>query len=256
MMYEKIVGSKRRVGKIFMGVLAMCALLCAGGCMSEEDKEELAKIEAQAKTNAVNYVSEKYGFEADVVNVKGETGADTVPVPRPTGYATVTFEYDDKEFNVYITGEEESSEGKDDYQSELIREDVKSNAMSALNIEAEDIYLDAMYNYASWSKEDIMTSTYYNGENMAQVLEEISCKFNYVVVTLNADLKNLDTGNMHTEFSECSEILILNCADEADFESLKEADIEDLCENVDEYTKYMDDYVHITSSKSEYTNVE
>ena len=38
----------------------LCTVLFLGGCVTAEQKEAYKKIEAQSKTNAVNYIRDKY----------------------------------------------------------------------------------------------------------------------------------------------------------------------------------------------------
>ena len=54
-------------------------LLAACG-YTDEEKQQMAQYEAQGKTNAINYIQDKYGIEATVLEVVCEK-LDSGPIP-------------------------------------------------------------------------------------------------------------------------------------------------------------------------------
>lgn len=245
----------RKLRCLGMCILLMCTMLMMGGCLSNEQKEELKKIEVQAEINAKNYINEKYGFDVEVVNVEGVVNYDGInPNGDITGYANITLKYDGKEFIVYISGEEETSKGTDNYQSDSIYVDMIEEVKSAANINADDIVVEILY--GGKSSENIMVNTYYNGENLDVVKQEIESKIDYKIFTLNADLKNYDAEIIKTNLVEFSEILMINCEDTENFENVKKANITKFSMDVDEYVIYIDDYLNIDRRTIEYMNIE
>ena len=167
-------------------VLMLCTVLFLGGCATAEQKEAYKKIEAQSKTNAVNYIRDKYDIEAEVVEVKVEkVEGDAIPSNDPTGFATVTLKSDDKVFDVYITGEEKSEVGKDNYQKELICNQLAKEAEQICNFEAEDIYYEAVTVDC-----DMMISTYFNCGIINGI--SITSELSLFISASNATLSALD----------------------------------------------------------------
>ena len=247
----KEIKTDKRIRYLIICILAICTTLLLSSCMTQEQKAEFERIEAQAEINSVKYISEKYNFEAKVLNTEAETVESSLfPSHDPTGYVTVTLMYEDKKFNVYINGDEESSEGKDNYQEELIREAIEQEAKSVLNIEAEAVCYEAVYN------RPLMTSVYYDGDNLDEVLDDIDYTVDYKISTLNADLEKYTTEDMRMKLHECGEILIVNCADKSDFERIKEAKLSSFLMDKNEYVIYMKDYIWFQVNKTEYVAIE
>ena len=75
----------------------------------------------QAKENAAEYVLEKYGVEAKVMDAEIER-IDGLFGSDPGSKAYISMYYDDKDFTVYIAGDEETTDGRDNYQQERSRQ--------------------------------------------------------------------------------------------------------------------------------------
>ncbi len=239
---------------MYMGSLIMCMLLFVSGCATKEQMQKLAKIEEQAKNNAIEYIQEKYGFKAKVVAVEGHTGYDSiVPNHEPTGSATVTLKYEGKEFYVDITGEEVSTEGIDNYQSDEILKDIYKRAMSALNLEVDNVYIEVTCDSVD---NRVMTGVYYNGENMDEILTDWSGCVDYKVVAKNADLQAIDIERLKEEIGEFSDMLIINCDNDKDYDIMKAEKLSYFNMGVEDYAMYMDDYIYITRRDTEYVDLE
>lgn len=233
-------------------IIMACALFSLGGCATAEQKEAYKKIEAQAKTNAINYISNKYDMETQVVDVVVEkVESSTLPSNEPTGFATVTLKNDDKEFQVYINGEKELAEGRDNYQAELICEQMAEDAKQISGLEAEEIFYDVVN-----EKSEMLVETYYNGKNLDDVVEEIEGKVDYKIVTLGANLQDYDGIALKEQLKKCNELYILNCTKERDFNIIKEMESGDFFLWEKNYVLYVKDYIHASSSKSHYITVE
>ena len=232
-------------------VIMLCTILLLGGCATAEQKEEYKKIEAQAKTNAINYIRDKYDIEAEVVKAVAEkVGGDAIPSNDPTGFATVTLKSDDKEFDVYITGEEKSDAGKDNFQKELICEELAKEAEQICDFEAEEIYYETITVNCQ-----LMINSYYDGENLDEIIDEISEQVSYKIVTLSADLNSYEVEDLRDELLICNQIYILNCDNEESFEQVKGMEIRYFVEDVDDYAPYIEDYLHINENEIKYVDL-
>lgn len=235
--------------------LMLCTMLVIVGCGGTK-KEDYAKIEKKAKTNAVKYISDKYGFEAEVISAEAEPnyGAIFGWDDTSTGYAMVTLQHDNNQFQVVISGDDNSTDGKDNYQQSITEEAIKQEFISATNIKADEVHCDIFYEYHFSYDTDtslILTNVYYDGNNIDEVLEDINgdnhLRINYKLVTLNASLKdhlNISLNIINND----EDALIANCDNKDDFEVMKEATFEAFNIELYKYMIYMTDYVLIDNN--------
>lgn len=232
------------IKRLSICALIICTVIFFGGCTSITQMKEKSDIKKQAKTNAINYISQKYGFEAKVMDVEEELDKSGFwGSASLTGYAIVKLKYEGKEFSVYITGQDESTEGKDDYQYEDIFGTIEKEAKDCLNIEAEKIYFDA----ACISAVDCMTSIYYDGENLTEIVNDLDGDIYYKIVTYKANLKDYNTENIRTKLRKCADIYIIDCGNESDFENIKQVERNNLFLYYESYAIYMDEYMIVKS---------
>lgn len=155
-------------------VIALIFLLT--GCYSKEEKKLIKKYEDQAKINAVDYIKEKYGFDAEIISVKAARYNSSIsPIPdwAPTGDVYVKLKANKKSFYVYITGEDYSISGIDSYQQEEIEDDIIKLLKDNINFK--------LYDYSiTYPNTDIYNITnsnligeYYNKNNISEVLKNI-----------------------------------------------------------------------------------
>ena len=88
------------------------------------ERFDMQKYKRIGRSNAINYIEEKYGFTPTVKDVSNTFPELSVPDfwPTPEEDVIVSMEYEGKEFTVEITGEEKSLDGADDYQKDEIIE--------------------------------------------------------------------------------------------------------------------------------------
>lgn len=245
-MIQKNNMKKNRVHII---LLILCSAFLIVGCGGTK-KEEYAKIEKQAKTNSIEYIQDKYGFEAEVISAKAEPnyGAIFSWDEVASGYALVTLQYDNKEFCVYISGDKESTDGKDNYQQEQIEEAIEAKFISDANIQAEEVYCNIFYEYYNPTDNNflIMTSVYYNGSNIDEVLDELNKDNNfqvdYMLLTLNDISQSHSSYDFNSERQRNQDVLIVNCDNIDDFNIMKNAKVNPFNLRVKNYVVYMTDY--------------
>lgn len=128
---------------VIIVVFFLCTLFMGACEYSREEKQQMQQISQTAKTNAVNYILEKYDFAAEAVKADVCTERDgAFAHPSITGCAVVTMEYEGNCFKVHISGEDDTTQGTDDFQYDVIAEDAKEYFASLLGYEIYDIYLE------------------------------------------------------------------------------------------------------------------
>lgn len=160
-------------------ILAVTAL--ATGCgYSFSEKRAMKAFQKQAGKNAVSYISEKYGLDADVTGTRCEK-VDPGPIPDfwpdPTGNVYVTMNDGKKAFTVYISGEEETSDGIDNYQYEEITDAFAQKLYEVTELDAEDVYLCFGTETEVNGKKKGMIATYFDGSNLTEVFADEDAKF-------------------------------------------------------------------------------
>ena len=167
-------------------LLGMTALLLTG-CISEEERAQAEAWRKQAEKNAVEYIEEKYGFEAKVLESETQKRSDLFGA-KLTSTALVTMEYDGKQFKVLSDGiDEYKDEASDNYQKEelvaALKEEVTAlfgvkpdsfDVMGGDNEDSADVNDEAFF--------DMFYHIYYDGTNLEEVLtsEPLYCLAEYV----------------------------------------------------------------------------
>ena len=180
-------------------------------CDSKEEKESIAKWEAQASRNAKAYIQQKYGFTPEITGTSVDriTGMFRL---APTSDVFVEMLYNDRDFTVYITGFQESTDGRDSYQSP----DIKQALFDLINDEKDGLQvLDIYPNYKTrLTPDEPLYSTYFNGSNLAELLKDGANSFDafYVQTDLSDpdDFSWFNSLNMNARFVSCRNGKILN----------------------------------------------
>lgn len=174
-------------------MLFLCLSLTGCGYTFEE-MQDMEQYKKQGEINALNYIKEKYGFDAKVVKVvceKTDGGGDFSP--PLSGSVFVTFRKDDKEFLVYIAGDEVTNTGFDNYQYEDIKSVLEEDLHTITNLPAEEIFIaygrHKEYQLNQNSKNGMIT-TYFDGDNLKEVLADERPAV--VVSYINQDMADID----------------------------------------------------------------
>lgn len=133
---------KRRFLIWVLAVFWVSAFLYGCG-YSKEEKMRLKAIKEQGRENAVSYVKAKYGFTPEISGIevcKERNDAD--PLPWANGYVLAFLKYGDEEFQVHISGEEPTLEGRDDYQYGIIMDEARAYFNDLVGYELYDLYLE------------------------------------------------------------------------------------------------------------------
>ena len=182
-------------------VFIMLALLCLTGCESAAERkkrlEKESRWQEQAMKNAERYILEKYGVQAEAIDVEFEyitSSAPVISLAKKTWLLTVRMRTEEKEFGVFTNGDsDEISEiTRDNYQREEILAAIKAKAIETYG-EPEAFSFEGGYGVPRGDYEpeiyDMHFTTFYDGQNIETVLAEepfmikmefINCSFENV----------------------------------------------------------------------------
>ena len=174
------------------------------GCESEEERKQAELWRAQAEKNAVTYIEEKYGFEAQVLDSESQKVSDLL-FTKKTSKTLVKMEYKGNQFCVLSFGKDEyMDEATDNYQKEELLAAVEDEITSLfgvkpdfLDVRGGDNQFDTDVNSEEFC--DMFFRTYYDGTNLEAVLTEevFYCLAEYIG---DIDLDNLYEQNKTSLF--------------------------------------------------------
>ena len=204
--------------KIFI-LLNIWMLAILSGCgYSKEEEAQMRMYEKQGEENAVDYISEKYGFKPKVNSSTCEK-RDVVAVPDfspdATGYVFVEMEHENETFYVYITGEEASTEGIDNYQFEEVKDAYYKEISFLTDEEVKEVYLCYGAYSSADENETAMVSTYFEGDNLKEVLTENSYHYKAVVSFVDVDLQEIRSEEIMEKLGEGEYLFVSYSSDEA-----------------------------------------
>jgi len=157
-------------------ILTLCLFILTG-CISDEEQQRGEEMIAAAREMIPDYLNEKYGFSAEIVDISGEISLSGVWSEHAyyNGIVIATCEYDDKVFQIRVNLKDETF--GDDYQREEIGRDfalfAKNNFSLASHVVPQNVWL-----YGFWSKDD-----YYDG-NMDDFIGSVSVDNTRTQITL------------------------------------------------------------------------
>lgn len=156
---------------VFATAVALISLTSCGD--SEEQKKLNQQYIATAKSNALNYIQDKYGFEPEITDAVQEREYGMFSsTPLTTVY--VRMNYNNRNFGVYIDGASKNTDGYDNYQQEDLCEYVRKFIPEPVDIELKGGYVSTSYD--NFEKECVnMYRDYFDGTNIAEMFEEKGC---------------------------------------------------------------------------------
>lgn len=125
-------------------LIILTALFLLTGCYSKDEKKLIKQYKKQGEINAINYIKKKYNLDTKVKSIKEEKYCSSLmPIPdcAPSGDVIVKLSTKEKDFSVYITGENDSIDGADDYQINKIEKDIINFLKSNIPINLYDYKL-------------------------------------------------------------------------------------------------------------------
>lgn len=158
----------------FAALAAAAALIPLASCGDSEEQKKLNRQYVEtAKSNALNYIHEKYGFEPEITDAVQERAYGMFgSTPLTTVY--VRMNYNGRDFGVYISGADTNTEGYDNYQQEELYEYVKKYIPEPVDIELKGGYVSTAYD--DFEAECVnMYRTYFDGTNISEMFMEKGC---------------------------------------------------------------------------------
>ena len=182
---------------------ALLAVLCITGCESKEERAQRKENEKQAAEQAVQYIYEKYGFTPEVLS----SNSDYLGGMFGNRYCQTYFikmVYEEKEFLVFIDGEE----ARDSYQHEEIyqalRTEINDRIPGAIELRLEGHQF--FHRAVATNYKDCLCSEYFDGTNLIEVLNDCRGRFRAYYVHGDFSDESLFTwlGNTDSETEESS----------------------------------------------------
>lgn len=173
--------------KISIHIALLSILILLTGCISEEERQQAEQWRKRAEQNAVEYVKEKYGFEAEVISSEIQKAEDLFG-GRLTSKNLVKMQYDGKEFSVLSFGEDEYMDSaSDNYQKQEIEEAYKEEVNKLFETEPNAIVIQGGDNNGTQSLNgddfyDMFFHEYFDGSNLEEVIlqDRFFCLAEYV----------------------------------------------------------------------------
>lgn len=194
----------------------------------------------QAKSKAVKYIEEKYDIKPKVTGIDILTREEVIQIllipvyvyEKPLKSAFIDMEYKGKNFSVRVSWENEF-EAYDNYYNDVINE--------AIGNKIKDMYGE----YADLRFADHKTNVYFDGDNLAEVLESDVIKHIGVdVIMVNADMSKFTDADIINNFGKNIDIHLLNCKNEDAFKKICKWQTEKFFyeQEAFNYSLYLDDY--------------
>lgn len=186
---------RRCMGKrkaVYWILLALIMVTVTGCGYTLEEKREMKRYEKQGRENAKNYIREKYGIDAKITEINCEKySSSPVPdfFPAPTGNVFVKMKYEGADFLVAISGQKKNTDGLDNYQFQEIATAFAQEMYNITGLHAESAYVCYGEYGAVKDEKNGMIHTFYDGENLAEVLQKESARA--VVSYANQDVEQI-----------------------------------------------------------------
>lgn len=166
--------------KAFRKILLALSLIVVLGLTGCNNGSELAakRYIRQGEKNAVAYIKDKYGIDAEVLNARCQIGElTTYETVNPTGQVYVTMiekgnNKKDETFMVYITGKKKSIDGYDTFQYKEIEQGFKDEISKILGTDNIEIKLEYSDVHCGYEKLEGYVKTKYDGTNLKEVFGE------------------------------------------------------------------------------------
>jgi len=241
---------------VLWGMLAFAL----AGCYSSEEREQAKTYEKQGKINAVNYIEEKYGFEAEVVDAVCEKLGEFDPSPSETVF--VTMEWKNKTFLVQIDGDSENTEGVDNYQYEEIVAALEEELEDETGMSSEEVIVvygvRGEYNSIESNKNG-MVATYFDGDNLKEILTGGYSKSAAVVSYINQEIESIDV-NAVKEAIGVEELLFVDYDSKAHYKTIEQpwCNLEGtpVEQGIERNLPYINEYLVTNRKETVYVNCE
>lgn len=153
---------------IYSGMCLLLLLIITGCGLSDEEKQKREEYFAQAKENTIKYIESKYGFTPEIGTAKCTFDNSDNFSSSCNEEIIVNAKYNNKWFEVVIDGSQQTEQGIDNYQYDLITNDL----IKLINNDFGTPYKYQFY-YGSYSGDiEGLVDIYYDGNNLQEVMQK------------------------------------------------------------------------------------
>lgn len=187
--------------KIMLNILLILGIVCLTGCgLSNEEKQKREEYSAQAKENAIKYIENKYGFTPEIGTTKYTFDNSDNFCSSCNKEIIVNAKYNNKWFEVIIDGSQQTEKGIDNYQYDLIKNDL----IKFINNDFGTSYKYQFY-YGPYSSDiEGLIDIYYDGSNLQEIMEKAYLQgvVEYIDGNNFEDLQNKLTSSNYSIFKK------------------------------------------------------
>lgn len=241
-------------------VLCSALVLLFAGCYSPQERAQAKAYEKQGKKNAVNYIKEKYGFEAKATDAVCQRLGEFDPTPSESVF--VTMEYDQRAFLVKIDGDVETTEGVDNYQCREIGAALEKKLEEVTGLTPEEVF--AVYGvYKEYGgvrdEKNGLVAPYFDGTNFSEVFNDGYDRPSVVVSYINQELETIDVDAVKMAIGV--EVLLFADYDSKEhYETIMQpwynAEGTPIDWDIERHIPYINEYLTSNSKETVYTNCE
>ena len=206
--------------RLFVCCLLLFLLFLLTGCgYTKEEKSLIKQYKEQGKENSINYIKEKYGMNAKVKSVtvcSKEYSLFPDSFSEPSETVQVKMNANGKNFYVYITAKEESTEGQDNYQFEEIKKDLVDSINNLVQI--------PVYKYEISGAKSIMNTEglldkneYYDGNNLGTIAGKLGINL-FMHYIGDVDFSNIDFSSI-SDITNNIILMLINYDSKSDYEN-------------------------------------
>lgn len=153
---------------IYSGMCLLLLLIITGCGLSDEEKQKREEYSAQAKENTIKYIESKYGFTPEIGTTKCTFDNSDSFSSSCNEEIIVNAKYNNKWFEVVIDGSQQTEQGIDNYQYDLITNDL----IKLINNDFGTSYKYQFY-YGSYSGDiEGLIDIYYDGNNLQEIMQK------------------------------------------------------------------------------------
>lgn len=222
-------GMRNKLKKQILIIISVGIMVVSGCGYSMGEKSEMRSYEKQGKKNAIAYIEEKYGFTPEVISVKTEKSHIVNPgllfpefdfSPSATGNVYVQMEYEGRAFAVFISGEEKTSQGCDNYQMPEILKGIGAKLQECTSGTILDVDFAYGHRKTIWesAKENGFVQGYYDGTNLEEVFGNY--KVEMVVHLVDGDIDSVSAERFQGHFGENTDIYLIEYVSEEAFRAI------------------------------------
>lgn len=173
-----------------------------------QEKQQTKEWTEQACQNAQNYLSEKYGFQAEIISTEQDWNHGCGGKQLNTDIL-IRMQYQDKTFDVGINGFQPNTNGFDSYQTDEILQSVRNECEKAVP-DTADIFLNhGEFSFDNLESEPLF-STYFDGSNAPELLQNSHLCIKYIQ-------KDLSVMRNYPNFRRFQDIMFVSFRSEQDF---------------------------------------